>query len=56
MEIEKYDLIEMIGVGSYGQVYRAKEKVTDRTVAVKLIKKVSSKTHRSCISYIARKI
>lgn len=41
MEMEKYDLGDIIGVGSYGQVYRARDKITGRNVAVKLIKKVS---------------
>lgn len=41
MELEKYDLIEMIGNGSYGKVFRAKEKATGKSIAVKLIKKVS---------------
>lgn len=42
MELEKYDLIEMIGNGSYGQVFKAKEKATEKSIAVKLIKKVST--------------
>lgn len=41
MEMDKYDMIEMIGSGSYGIVYRAKEKATNRNIAMKLIKKVS---------------
>lgn len=48
MELEKYDLIQMIGVGSYGQVYRAREIATNRSIAVKLIKKVSLSTIFSC--------
>lgn len=40
MELEKYDLKELIGAGTYGQVYKAREKATGRNVAVKLIQKV----------------
>lgn len=40
MELEKYETIEMIGNGSYGVVYKAKEKATGTNIAVKLIKKV----------------
>lgn len=42
MEVENYYLFDMIGCGSYGQVYKAKQKGTNRIIAVKLIKKVSS--------------
>lgn len=41
MELEKYDLIKKIGGGSYGEVFKAKEKATGRSIAVKLINKVS---------------
>lgn len=41
MELEKYELINNIGNGSYGVVFKAKEKSTGRIIAVKLINKVS---------------
>lgn len=41
MELDKYELIQLIGSGSYGKVYRAREKATNRNIAVKLINKVS---------------
>lgn len=40
MELEKYELIKKIGGGSYGDVFKAKEKLTGRSIAVKLISKV----------------
>lgn len=40
MELEKYDLIELIGVGSYGQVFKGRIKETGDDIAVKLINKV----------------
>lgn len=40
MELEKYELLEKIGGGSYGDVFKAKEKLTGRSIAVKLITKV----------------
>lgn len=40
MELEKYELIKKIGGGSYGDVFEAKEKLTGRSIAVKLISKV----------------
>lgn len=41
MELEKYELVKKIGHGSYGEVFKAKEKSTGRSLAVKLINKVS---------------
>lgn len=40
MELEKYELLKEIGGGSYGKVFKAKEKLTGRKLAVKLISKV----------------
>lgn len=45
MEMEKYDSFHMIGAGSYGTVYSAREIATNRIVAVKIIKKVSFGTN-----------
>lgn len=42
MELQKYHLIEKIGGGSYGEVFKAKEKATGRSIAVKLIKIVNA--------------
>lgn len=41
MSLDKYDLIKPIGEGSYGKVYKAKDKVSGKDIAVKLIYKVS---------------
>jgi hypothetical protein len=35
--IKGYDLLELIGEGSYGAVYRARQPVVDRDVAIKII-------------------
>lgn len=40
MELEKYEVLKKIGGGTYGEVFKAKEKLTGRSVAVKLIRKV----------------
>lgn len=40
MSLDKYDLIKPIGEGSYGKVYKAKDKASGRDIAVKLIYKV----------------
>lgn len=41
MEDHKYDILEKIGDGSYGRVYKAKDKTTGDNVAVKYIDTVS---------------
>lgn len=40
--LDEYDLLEIIGAGSFGQVYQARHKKTDQTIAIKLIDKVSA--------------
>ncbi|CAO3611844.1 unnamed protein product [Mucor hiemalis] len=36
---EKYELLEQVGIGSFGSVFKAKEKTTNETVAIKVMKK-----------------
>lgn len=36
---EKYELMEQVGIGSFGSVFKAKEKTTNETVAIKVMKK-----------------
>lgn len=38
---DKFDLLEKIGEGSYGLVFKARDKTTHNIIAVKLIDKVS---------------
>lgn len=49
MELKDYDLIGLIGEGSYGKVFKATEKATNRCIAVKLIPKVCIE---NCFSFI----
>ena len=39
LEMEKYHLIQQIGEGSFGRVYKARRKYTSRMVAIKMIGK-----------------
>lgn len=39
--MEKYEVIRLVGEGSFGRVYQAKQKENTRTVALKVISKVS---------------
>lgn len=48
MEMEKYEFKEKIGAGSYGEVYKAVEKATNRIIAIKLIKKVCFRVNFVC--------
>lgn len=36
-EIEGYELLEKVGAGGFGEVYRAQQKIVDREVAIKFI-------------------
>ncbi|QKX07054.1 TOMM system kinase/cyclase fusion protein [Aquimarina sp. TRL1] len=38
LEIKNYTIIELIGEGGYGKVYKALQKSTEQTVAIKLLK------------------
>ena len=40
--MNKYVLSDLIGEGSFGKVYKAVEKASGDTVAIKIINKVSS--------------
>ncbi|XP_031632215.1 serine/threonine-protein kinase fused [Contarinia nasturtii] len=46
MELKNYDLIKQIGEGTYGKVFQAREKATNRCIAVKLIKKSTNPSER----------
>lgn len=62
MELEKYELMYKIGEGSYGVVYKAREKATNRIIALKEIKKVSIKTYiflrdtKDCMKFLRNQI
>ena len=43
---ERYELIEAIGLGSFGTIYRARQRGTDRDVAIKLLPPRFSATER----------
>lgn len=54
MELKDYELIEQIGVGSYGQVFKARDKATNKNVAVKLIDKVRNYLYKIFKLFIFR--
>lgn len=54
--LDTYDLLETIGAGSFGHVYRAKDKATGEVIAIKLIDKVSLKTHSAIFVYFCHKL
>jgi len=35
--VDRYDLVELLGAGSFGQVFRALDRLTGRTVAIKVL-------------------
>lgn len=39
--MENYEILGMVGEGSFGRVYKAKRKENNETVAVKVIRKVN---------------
>ena len=49
--MEHYDLLEIIGEGSYGKVVKAKCKVTKKFVAIKFISNVC-KSEYDCVKVI----
>lgn len=42
--MDKYDVIRLVGEGSFGRVYQAKQKDNQRIVALKVISKVRKKS------------
>ena len=49
---KKYDKIGNIGAGSFGDVYKAKNKSTSEYVAIKEIKKMKIKTNETILNEI----
>ena len=49
---KKYDKIEYIGSGSYGDVYKGKNKLSSEYVAIKEIKKMRIKTNKVILNEI----
>lgn len=41
--MDRYEVIRLVGEGSFGRVYQAKQKENQRTVALKVISKVINK-------------
>lgn len=49
--VQKYELIEFLGEGTYGQVIKAKSKETGEIVAVKLIKNIFKCVYQARLAY-----
>lgn len=45
--IENYKILNLIGEGSFGKVYRAQDKTAETIVALKILTKVESRHYKS---------